>query len=526
MEVLLLKRKSSFSYFCIACLLVFLFSSVAVAADRGSEIIVGTDQNTTTMDPAMYQDAASSQVMMHMYETLVAYDAEYKNIVPYLAESWAYTDDLKEWTFVLKRGVRFHKTDNQPGREMVADDVKYSFERTLQISPMKRLFMLDHVEIIDPYTVKLVLNQPFAALLSVLTDVGAAVIPKEDAEKWGKDFSQHPVGTGPYTMSEWVKDSHMSFVRYEDYWNKDATPYPKKLTFRYIVNKTAMTTALLSKQIHISREVLDQDVSKVEASPEHGIVKGAPCNVYALYMNSINGPTTDPRVRELFFRAVDVEQIAKILFPEGSGEPAFGPVPPGSWAYNPDVKKFYTAYDPEQAKALLKELGKKPGELKLRITTSEDERRKKAAIVAQAMLKKIGVDVEVQSLEWGSFMGVSSKAEADIYAIGWTWYPDPFFYVYYMFHSEKKGSYGNGGGYNNAEVDRLINLGASVGDQEKRTEYYRRAEKLIMEDMYYFPLYHMFALNGVDKRIKDFYPTPQGTIRLFGPGYSAYLEMD
>lgn len=169
-----MKRKSSFSYFCIACLLVFLLSSVAVAADRGSEIIVGTDQNTTTMDPAMYQDAASSQVMMHMYETLVAYDAEYKNIVPYLAESWAYTDDLKEWTFVLKRGVRFHKTDNQPGREMVADDVKYSFERTLQISPMKRLFMLDHVEIIDPYTVKLVLNQPFAALLSVLTDVGAA----------------------------------------------------------------------------------------------------------------------------------------------------------------------------------------------------------------------------------------------------------------------------------------------------------------------------------------------------------------
>ena len=494
--------------------------------DKNAEIVVGTDQNTTTMDPAMYQDAASSQVMVNLYETLVAYDAEYKDIVPSLAESWAYTDDLKEWTFKLKKGVRFQKTENQPGREMDASDVKYSFERTLQISPMKRLFMLDHVEVVDPHTVKLVLNQPFAALLSVLTDVGSAVIPKEDAEKWGKDFSQHPVGTGPYTMSEWVKDSHMTFTRYEPYWDKENLPYPQKITFRYIVNKTAMATALLSKQVHITREVMDQDVQKIENSKEHHIVKGAPCNVYALYMNSLNGPTTDPKVRELFFRAVDVEQIAKVLFPAGSGEPAYGPIPPGSWGYNPDVKKLHTPYDPERARELLKEMGKKPGELKLRITTSEDERRKKAAIIAQAMLKKVGVEVEVQSLEWGSFMGVASKAEADLYAIGWTWYPDPFFYVYYMFHSEKKGSYGNGGAYSNPEVDRLIDLGASVGDQGKRAEYYRQAEEQVMKDRYYFPLYHMFALNGVDNRIKNFHPTPQGSVRLFGPGYSTYLESE
>lgn len=524
MEVCAVRR--NFCTLCLLCLsfLVLPYAAFAADADKSGEIIIGTDQNTTTMDPAMYQDAASSQVMINVYETLVAYDADYKNIVPYLAESWSYTDDLKEWTFHLKKGVHFQKTENQPGREMNADDVKYSFERTLKISPMKRLFMLDHVEVVDPYTVKLVLNQPFAALLSVLTDVGSAIIPKEDAEKWGQDFSQHPVGTGPYTMSEWVKDSHMSFVRYDDYWDKANLPLPKKITYRYIVNKTAMTTALLSKQVHITREVLDQDVKKIADSKEHHIVKGAPCNVYALYLNSVNGPTTDPKVRELFFRAVDVTQIAKALFPEGSGEAAFGPIPPGSWGYNPDVKKFYTSYDPEKAKELLKELGKKPGELKLRIVTSEDERRKKAAIIVQAMLKKVGVDVEVQSLEWGSFMGVASKAEADIYAIGWTWYPDPFFYIYYMFHSEKKGSYGNGGSYNNPEVDKLINLGASVGDQAKRTEYYRQAEELIMKDRCFFPLYHMYALNGVDNRIKDFHPTPQGSVRLFGPGFSTWLE--
>lgn len=511
------------------CLLWFGFSFAGLAAaepSKGGEIVVGTDQNTTTMDPAMYQDAASSQTMINVYETLVIYDAEYKEIVPYLAESWSHTDDLREWTFRLRKGVRFHKTENQPGREMTAEDVKYSFERTLKISPMKRLFMLDHVEVVDPYTAKLVLNQPFAALLAVLTDVGSAVIPKEDAEKWGADFSQHPVGTGPYRMTEWVKDSHMTFERYDDYWNREWLPHPLKVTYRYIVNKTAMTTALLSGQVHITREVLDQDVKKISDSAGHRVVKGAPCNVYAFYMNATRGPTTDPKVRELFFRAVDVSQIAKALFPNGSGEAAYGPIPPGSWGYNPDVRSFYTAYDPARAKELLAELGKKPGELKLRITTSEDERRKKAAIIAQAMLKKVGVEVEVQSLEWGSFMGVASKAEADIYAIGWTWYPDPFFYVYYMFHSEKKGSYGNGGAYNNPEVDKLIDLGASVGDQQARTGHYRKAEELIMGDRYYFPLYHMYAMNGVDNRIADFHPTPQGSVRLFGPDFSSYLNPD
>lgn len=518
-----MKRWRLFLLICILGVGAAFVGDAAGESSRGEEIVVGTDQNTTTMDPAMYQDAASSQTMINVYETLVTYDAEYKHIIPYLAESWSHTDDLKEWTFHLKKGVRFHKTENQPGREMTADDVKYSFERTLKISPMKRLFMLDHVEVLAPDTAKLVLNQPFAALLAVLTDVGSAVIPKEDAEKWGADFGQHPVGTGPYKMTEWVKDSHMTFERCDDYWNKEGLPHPLKVTYRYIVNKTAMTTALLSGQVHVTREVLDQDVKKIAESAGYRVVKGEPCNVYAFYMNATRGPTTDPKVRELFFRAVDVAQIAKALFPNESGEAAYGPIPPGSWGYNPEVRSFYTTYDPQRAKELLAELGKKPGELKLRITTSEDERRKKAAVIAQAMLKKVGVEVEVQSLEWGSFMGVASKAEADVYAIGWTWYPDPFFYVYYMFHSEKKGSYGNGGGYNNPEVDKLIALGASVGDQKARTGYYRQAEELVMKDRYYFPLYHMYAMNGVDERLTDFHPTPQGSVRLFGPDFSSYL---
>ncbi len=513
-----------FIVLCLVSLTAFATPIALAAGDRSGEIVVGTDQNTTTMDPALYQDAASSQVMYHVYETLVRYNGPMTEVVPCIAESWSFSEDLRTWTFRLRGGVRFQKTDNQPGREITAEDVKYSFERAARIAPMKRLFMLDHVEVVDACTAKLVLNQPFAALLAVLTDVGAAVVPKEDVEKWGADFTLHHVGSGPYRMVEWVKDSHMTLALDENYWDAEHKPFPKKITFRYITNKTAMTTALLSGQVHVTREVLDQDVSKIRAAAGYDIVSAAPCNVYAFYMNSVKGPTTDPKVRELFFRAVDVEQIAKVLFPGESGRAAYGPIPPGTWAYNPDVRSFYTKHDPARAVELLKELGKKPGELKLKIYTSEDERRKKAAVIAQAMLRKVGVDVEVISLEWGSFMGVTAKADADIYAIGWTWYPDPLFFIYYMFHSEKKGSYGNGGAYSNPEVDAFINKAAATGKQEDRIRCYRQAEELIMKDRCYYPLYHLVPLNGVDKRLRDYHPATNGVIRLFGPGYSAWLS--
>ncbi|HBT25436.1 MAG TPA: ABC transporter substrate-binding protein [Pseudothermotoga sp.] len=508
-------------------LAAFLFAvvlSVAIFAspNYNSVIRVGSDQNPTTMDPAMYQDLASAQVMRNVFETLVAYDADVKEIHPLIAESWEVSADLKEWTFKLKKGVRFQKGKFQNGREVTAEDVKYSFEREISISPMVRLYMVEKVEVIDRYTVKIVLKYPYAPFLTVLTDIGAAIVPKEECEGWGEEFTLHPVGTGPFKLVEWVKDSHMVFERNEDYW--DEKPYLKQIVYKFIPDKSVLTVALLSGEVDITSDILDQDIPKVKSNPNVDPIMVGGCNVYAVYLNSSKGPTTDKKVREAFFRGIDVQQLVKVIFPNGTAEAAYGPIPTGSWAYNPNVKSFYPNYDPEKAKQLLKEAGYENQPVKLTIYTPEDPNRRKAAVIIQSMLKKIGFDIEVQSLEWGAFTATTSKGEADAYTIGWTWNPDPEFFIFYMFHSSRKGTYGNGGGYNNPEVDKYIELGESSVDQNERTEYYRKAEELIMKDMYYFPLWHKLVVNGVNKKVHGYKPSPDMTIRLYAPGTNVWVE--
>lgn len=506
----------------IVIMSLFIVGSVGnlvMASNYESTLRVGSDQNPTTMDPALYQDLASSQVMRNVFETLVAYDADVKEIKPLLAESWEVSEDLSVWTFTLKKGIHFQKGKFQDGREITAEDVKYSFDREIEISGMVRLYMVEKTEVLDAYTVKITLKNPYAPFLTVLTDIGAAVVPKEETEGWGEEFTLHPVGSGPFKMVEWIKDDHMSFVRNEEYWGE--RPYLKELTYKFIPDKAVLSVALLSGEVDISVDILDQDIPKIEADPKVDPMMVPGCNIYAVYMNSMNGPTVDPKVREAIFRAIDVEQIAKALFPNGSGVAAFGPIPPGSWAYNPDVKNFYTEYDPEKAKALIQEVG--PVE-KMTIYAPEDPNRRKAAVIVQAMLKKVGIELAVQNLEWGSFSEATSNGEANLYTIGWTWYPDPEFYIFYMFHSSRKGTYGNGGGYNNPTVDDYIAKGEASVDQQERIGYYRNAEELIMKDRVYVPLYHKMVATGVNKKVHGFKVSPDMMVRLYAPGTNVWVE--
>lgn len=512
-----MKRFTIISLSCL--LLIGSLVATAIAENYESTLRVGSDQNPTTMDPALYQDLASSQVMRNVFETLVAYDAEVKEIKPLLAESWEVSEDLSVWTFTLKKGIHFQKGEFQDGREVTAEDVKYSFDREIEISGMVRLYMVETTEVVDTYTVRITLKNPYAPFLTVLTDIGAAVVPREETEGWGEEFTLHPVGTGPFKMVEWVKDDHMSFVRDDDYWGEK--PYLKELTYKFIPDKSVLAVALLSGEVDITVDILDQDVPKIQADPNVDPQMVPGCNIYAVYMNSMQGPTTDPKVREAIFRAIDVEQIAKVLFPNGTGVAAYGPIPPGSWAYNPDVQEFYTPYDLEKAQALVEEIGDIP---KMTIYTPEDPNRRKAAVIIQSMLKKVGIELEVQSLEWGSFTEVTSKGDADLYTIGWTWYPDPEFYIFYMFHSSRKGTYGNGGGYNNPEVDALIAKGESSADQQERIGYYREAEKLIMQDQVFYPLYHKMVVTGVNKKVQGFTVSPDMTIRLYAPGTNVWVK--
>ncbi len=148
--------------------------------------------------------------------------------------------------------------------------------------------MIDTIEVIDTLYRQDYSSVSLRAISHCSYGYRSAIVPKEEVEGWGDDFVLHPIGSGPYVLKEWVKDDHMSFERYENYWGEK--PYVKKLTYKFIPDKAVLTLALLSGQVDITSDVLDQDIPKVTADPNVEAVMVGGNNIYAAYMNATKGP--------------------------------------------------------------------------------------------------------------------------------------------------------------------------------------------------------------------------------------------
>ena len=174
-------------------------------ATSGGTLNIGLSANAKTFDPIKYTGVYESQVMRQMGDTLVVYNKDLSDIIPSLATEWNVSEDMLVYTFKLREGVKFQKGQYQDGREMTAEDVKYSLERSAKESAMNRLSGVTEVKVLSDYEVEIHLATPNAALLAMLTDAGNIIIPKEEVEGWGDNFSEHFVGTGPFQLTEWKK---------------------------------------------------------------------------------------------------------------------------------------------------------------------------------------------------------------------------------------------------------------------------------------------------------------------------------
>ncbi len=171
----------------------------------GGTLKVGLSANAKTFDPIKYTGVYESQVMRQIADTLVVYNKDLSEIIPSLATEWKVSDDMLVYTFKLREGVKFQPGKYQDGREMTAEDVKYSLERSAKESAMNRLSGVTEVKVLSDYELEIHLATPNAALLAMLTDAGNIIIPKEEVEGWGDNFSDHFIGTGPFQLKEWKK---------------------------------------------------------------------------------------------------------------------------------------------------------------------------------------------------------------------------------------------------------------------------------------------------------------------------------
>ncbi len=490
---------------------------------RGNVLTLALASVPKNLDPIKYTGVYESNIIRSVADTVVAYNKDLSDIVPALAESWTVSEDGTEYTFKLREDAYFQKSAYQDGKNMTAEDVAYSLERSAKQSAMNRLSMLVSAEVVDKYTVKCILDTPNAAFLTVLTDAGNVIVSPEDVEGWGDSFNTHLVGTGPFALQDFKNDQEAILVRHDNYWGPKANL--DGVVFKFISDQNQMINALRSGEIDVATDLGGENVQLVQENPALDIQEVPGLHVAYLYMNLMHGPTADIRVREAIIKAIDIDTMLKGIYPNGEAQRAYLPLPPGSWGYDASLESLIPAYDPEGAKKLLAEAGYPDGGFTLSVYVTNKPARVKMTTIIQAYLKKnLNIDLDIKTTEWGTFSEVASSGKADMYGMSWTWYPDPFFFLNKMFHSSEIGALGNGQGFNSPEVDALLDEALIVSDLQERKALYQKALKLIVEQYARINYSNEKVIYGFNQAVQGFHTSSDNTITIVSPEINVSIE--
>jgi peptide/nickel transport system substrate-binding protein len=353
--------------------------------------------------------ATSGIVFYNVQESLVKVDRHGK-LVPSLAERW-HTADNRNYTFFLKHGVRFHN-----GRELKAADVKYCFERALN-PETKHPYAKDYeaigdIIVKDDYTVTFALKTVNANFLQNIARAGASIYPREAVDT----MKSHPVGTGPFRFEEWVRGDRVVLVKNGDYHVK-GLPRLDRVTFRFVTDPNAVLAALKAGDVDASLFGLGPEhVQDLVKDARFQVITGDTTNDVILSMNNSRKPYTDVRVRRALTHGINKADVLKgAMF--GMGKILGTNVDPLN-PYYVDMSKAMP-YDPARAKKLLVEAGYPNGfDTVLKVTPQYDYTVRSGQVIADN-LKKVGVNVKVEQIEWGQWLSrVFREADYDLTIIG------------------------------------------------------------------------------------------------------------
>ena len=409
-------------------------------AKQGGAITITYKDDVATLDPAIGYDWQNWSMIKSLFDGLMDYEPGTTNLKPDLAESYEIAPDGKTFTFKLRHGVKFHN-----GREMTADDVKYSLDRVTNPktqSPGAGFFGsikgyddvaagkaegLSGVTVVDPYTVKFELTRPDATFLHVMAINFAHVVPKEEVEKYGADFGKHPVGTGAFKLAEWTLGQRIVFERNPDYWHK-GLPHLDKITFEIGQEPIVALLRLQKGEIDVPGDgIPPAKFQEVMADPEQKarVVEGGQLHTGYVTMNTTMAPFDNVKVRQAVNMAINKDRIVQLI--NNRAVPANQPLPPSMPGYDKAFKGY--AYDVAKAKALLAEAGHPDG-FDTQLFAMNTDPNPRIAQAIQQDLAAVGIKASIQSLAQANVIAAGGdKAGAPmIWSGGMAWiadFPDP-----------------------------------------------------------------------------------------------------
>lgn len=491
------RKKLSLSIVVVMVLLTILSGCSSTTSQESTEskeveskVVIAQANDIKSLDPHATNDSASANVNRQIYGSLVRTD-ENMDIVGDLATEWKAISST-EWEFKLREGVKWHD-----GTDFTAEDVKFSIMRQKESPKVKHLVEpITEVKIVDEHTVILVTDKPFGPILPNLAHSASRIVSKKAVTEYGDEYADHPVGTGAFKFVEWVAGDKVVLERFDDFY--EGQPPTNKLVFRSIPEGPSRTIALETGEIDLVIGVEPSDKKRVEENEDLVLYEKMSNRTEYLGFHCEKEPFNNELVRQAINHAIDKESIVEVAS-DGRGEAAHTVIGKKVLGFNPDVPEY--EFDVEKAKELLAQAGYPDG-FKTTLWASGDVRNRIAQIV-QANLAEIGIEVEIELLEWGAYLDRTKAGEHDMFLLGWTnLTADGDGGMYPLFHSSKKGAGGNRTFYGNDEVDKLLEAGREETDFSKRPQPYKEAQLIIRDDAPWVPLYYMPVDLGARKGLQ------------------------
>ena len=449
--------------------------------------------DVTSLDPHQGKETPAVQVNTQIFDTLVTVDPETNEVVPQIAESWEQTDD-QTYVFKIREGIKFHD-----GSDLTAEDVKFSLDRARNSAAVSYIVnFIEEVTVDDDHTVTVKTTAPYAPTLRNLAIPFAAIVPKAVVEADENAFIQNPVGSGPYKFVEWNHGDHVTLKAFDDYYA--GKPETENLIMKVIPETSQRTIALETGEVDLAYDLAVNDIPKVNSDDKLTVYEIPSLTCWYVSMNMNKKPFDNPKVREAMSMAIDRQTIIDTIN-AGSGQTADAIIAPAVFGYySTGVKE----YNPTKAKELLAEAGY-PNGFSTILWVNDNQSRIEMCQAMQAMLLEVGVQCNLEVLEFGSFISRTTAGDHDLAYFGWTTSSGDADYSYYSLeHSTQQGAAGNRSFLADPDVDKLIEEARSNTNEEERKELYKELAIKLDEINNNIPVYYSSINVGANKKVEGF----------------------
>src|SRR6202165_4750368 len=494
----------------LAAIAVALLLSLQAGVHAETTLRIGLAEDPDILDPTLARTYVGRIVFAAFCDKLFDID-EKLNIVPQLALSHETSADGKEITQNRAPG-----TKSPAAEPFDAEAAKFSLERHLNMQGSFRkpeLATVDHVEVVDPLTIKLVLKTPFSPLIAQLTDRAGMMVSPKAAKEAGDKFGQHPVCAGPYKFVERVQQDRMVFEKFADYWNKDNV-FIDRVVFLPIVDATVRLANLKSGGLDLIERVLATDIKDVRADKRLKLATALELGYMGLTINTGNDKNKGPlnqseKVRQALDLSIDREALNQVVF---NGE-----FTPGNQWISPEHPYYQKSLpiqprDIAKARALLKESGATlPVSVDFMVPKGAENEA--VAQVIQSMAAEAGFDLKIRLLEWATSLKQAPAGEYQLFLLGWSGRCGPAGNSYVFLHAKAPQ---NEAFYPNPEADKALEDARLLTDPAQRKALYEKLTKTVLNDEPIIYLYHRKLLIAHTAKLEGYKPISDGLVRVVG----------